>query len=137
MHETAEEVTTEKRSILVVDDEPMLASTLALIFEQAGYSARAVFSAEEALASLVFDQPSLVVSDVVMPGMDGIALAVRLRASYPSCRVLLFSGNVDTQQLLEEEALRSGQSFEVLSKPIAPREILSRVALLLRQKSAK
>jgi CheY-like chemotaxis protein len=119
---------------LVVDDEPSLADTLALIFQHAGYAASAVYSAEEALARIADQRPSLVVSDVVMPGMDGVAMARSIRKSYPDCLVLLFSGNADTQELLEA-ARRDGHSFEVLAKPVPPPQMLARVAALLDQSS--
>jgi CheY-like chemotaxis protein len=118
---------------LVVDDEPALADTLAAIFQLAGYTASAVYSGEEALAFIATRQPSLVVTDVVMPGLNGIALAKAIRTSYPNCRVLLFSGNADTQDLLEA-AQREGHKFEVLAKPIPPPQMLAKVASLLDQR---
>ena len=121
--------------ILVVDDEPILADTLAIIFQRAGYAASAVYNAEEALAFFAAHPPALAVMDVVMPGMDGIALAKTIRRSYPDCRVLLFSGNADTQQLLED-AREEGHIFEVLAKPLPPLQMLARVASLLSRKAS-
>jgi CheY-like chemotaxis protein len=130
--EKARSVTGMDASILVVDDEPALASTLAIIFRQAGYSATAVYSGEEALAFITAHQPSLVIMDVIMPDMDGVALAKTIRLSYPSCRVLLFSGNADTQDLLDA-AEQEGHAFEILAKPIPPPQMLAKVASLLDQ----
>jgi CheY-like chemotaxis protein len=124
-----------KSFILIVDDEPSLADTLALIFQRAGYASSAVYSAEDALVFLAVRQPSLVVSDVVMPGMDGLTLAKTIRMSFPSCPVLLFSGNADTQDLLEA-AQQQGYAFEVLAKPVPPPQMLAKVAALLGQNSA-
>jgi CheY-like chemotaxis protein len=121
--------------ILVVDDEPALADTLAAIFQLADYTASAVYSGEEALAFIAVHQPSLVVTDVIMPGLNGIALARTIRTSYPSCRVLLFSGNADTQDLLEA-AQQEGHKFEVLAKPILPPQMLAKVASLLDQRGS-
>lgn len=105
--------------ILVVDDEPALADTLAIIFQRAGYSATAVYSGEEALASMADRQPSLVIMDVIMPGMSGITLAKQVLTSYPACRVLLFSGNAETQDLLQA-AQQEGHAFDVMAKPVPP-----------------
>jgi CheY-like chemotaxis protein len=127
--------TTIDARILVVDDEPSLADTLALIFRRAGYVATAVYSAEDALAFIATDPPSVIVADVVMPGLDGIALARRVRMSYPNCPVLLFSGNADTQDLLES-ARQEGHVFEVLAKPVPPPQMLAKVASLLTQKAS-
>jgi DNA-binding NtrC family response regulator len=116
--------------ILVVDDEPSLADTLLVIFQRAGYRASAVYSAEAALAFVATNQPSLVVTDVMMPGVDGVTLAKAIRLSYPACQVLLFSGNADTQGLLEA-AQKEGHTFEILAKPVPPRQMLAKVASLL------
>ena len=119
-------------TVLVVDDEPMLADTLAVIFRRAGYGSRAVYSCEAALQMIEDLQPLLVVSDVVMPGMNGITLARTIRSTFPNCGVLLFSGNADTQDLLES-ARQEGYDFEVLAKPVSPPIMLAKVAALAAQ----
>ena len=119
-------------TILVVDDEPLLADTLATIFQRAGYRSTAVYSCEAALSVIEDLQPLLVVSDVVMPGMNGIALAKRIKTTFPQCGVLLFSGNADTQDLLES-AREEGYAFEVLAKPVSPPYMLERVASLVAE----
>lgn len=125
----------ENTRILVVDDEPRIADTLAIILQQAGYAAIAVYNGEDALACIATHQPSLVITDVVMPGLDGIALAMLIRASWPHCQVLLFSGNADTQQMLDK-AEQQGHAFEVLAKPVPPPQMLAKVASLLDRNSA-
>lgn len=121
-------------TILVVDDERRIADTLAAIFHQAGYTASVAYSGEDALACIAASQPSLVVTDVVMPGISGIELAKTIRSSYPNCQVLLFSGNADTEHLLTS-AKEQGDVFEVLAKPVRPLQILAKVASLLEQKN--
>jgi CheY-like chemotaxis protein len=125
-------VTTTDARILVVDDEAALADTLALIFQRAGYTATALYSAEDALTFVAAHRPSLVVSDVVMPAMNGLTMAKMIRMAYPDCQVLLFSGNADTQDLLDA-ARREGHTFEVLAKPVPPPQMLEKVASLLGQ----
>src|ERR1700692_4356729 len=120
-------------TILVVDDERRIADTLAAIFHQAGYAVSVAYSGEDALACVAASQPSLIVTDVVMPGVSCIELAKTIRASYPNCPVLLFSGNADTEQLLNSEK-EQGHVFEVLAKPVRPLQILAKVASLLEQK---
>jgi CheY-like chemotaxis protein len=129
-------VTTSNARILVVDDEPSLADTLAIIFQRAGYTATAVYSGEDAfLKFIATNRPSLVVTDVVMPGMAGIEMAKLVRRSYPNCLVLLFSGNADTQDLLKL-AEDEGCEFEILAKPVQPLHMLEKVASLLDQNSS-
>jgi len=118
--------------ILIVDDEPVLADTLAIIFRRAGYRATAVYSCEDALIFIDANQPLFIVSDVIMPGMNGVTFAKLIRNTYPSCGVLLFSGNADTHDLLET-ARAEGHHFEVLAKPVSPPRLLEKVAALLQQ----
>ena len=86
------------RRILVVDDEPAIADTLALIFRSNGYEARTAYSAEQALELLEAWQPDLSIIDVVLPGMNGIEFAIFLQASYPEIHFLLFSGQPGTER---------------------------------------
>jgi len=116
--------------IIVVDDEPALADTLAMIFQRAGYNSSVAYSGEQALAIVSVRPPALAVVDVVMPGMNGLVLAEAIRGLLPSCRVLLFSGNADTESLLEA-ARREGHVYEVLAKPVPPVQLLAKVASML------
>jgi len=121
--------------ILVVDDEPRIADTLAIILRQAGYAAIAVYNGEDALTCIEAHPPSLVITDVVMPGIDGIELAMLIHSSHPNCQVLLFSGNADTQQMLDK-AEQQGHAFEVLAKHVPPPRMLAKIASLLNRNSS-
>jgi CheY-like chemotaxis protein len=125
-----------KARILIVDDEPVVADTLALIFRASGYLADAVYSGEEALHFIDANPPSLVVTDVMMPGLNGIELAKLVKTAYPECPILLFSGNANTSGLLDA-ASKAGQTFEVLAKPVYPPQILNKVAIMLSQSIAQ
>jgi DNA-binding NtrC family response regulator len=118
------------RKILVVDDEESIADTLALIFTSNGYDSRTAYSAEQALEMLEEWRPDLAIIDVVLPGMNGIEFAIFLKASYPDCHFLLFSGQPGTGGLLEE-AKRKGHLFEILAKPLHPTFMLATVANML------
>ena len=80
----------------------------------------------EALEAARTVRPDFVIADVVMPELSGIELAVRLKELCPTCKVLLFSGQMETEDLLEA-ALRQGHHFEVLAKPIHPTDLLARI----------
>ena len=82
------------RRIFVVDDEKIIADTLAVILRQSGYDASAFYSAQSALDRLESCCPELVISDVVMPGMNGVDMAVLIRERHPACKVLLFRGRL-------------------------------------------
>jgi CheY-like chemotaxis protein len=115
--------------IFVVDDEPVIASSLASILRMNGFSARFFTSPLEALAAARSESPDLVISDVAMPGMSGIDLAIQMRAQYPSCKILLFSGQAATSDLLED-ARAQGYDFRLLQKPVFPSEFLSEIGQL-------
>lgn len=118
------------RKILIIDDEPTIADTLAVIFSSSGYEARAVYSAEQALEVLEAWQPDLSIIDVVLPGMNGIEFAIFLKASYPTCQFLLFSGQPGASGLLED-ARKKGHLFDILAKPLHPTFMLSTVSDML------
>lgn len=110
--------------ILIVDDERVTADTLAIIFRNAGYDARAASSAEQALELIPDWCPDLAILDVILPKTNGINLAIQLRAKYSNCRIVLFSGQAATAGLLAV-ATASGHAFEVVAKPVHPNVLLS------------
>ena len=115
--------------ILVVDDERVITDTLALIFSNEGYQARGAYSAEEALELIPHWLPQLALLDIRLPRMNGIDLAILLRAEYPDTRLLLFSGQTASAELLDQARLK-GHTFEILLKPIHPGELLATAARL-------
>jgi len=116
----------KNRKVLVVDDEVVIADTLVTILMRAGYTARAAYSGEDALDCCTAFTPDLLLSDVVMEGIDGIETAIRMRALIPGLRVLLFSGKACTVDLLKEAWAR-GHEFETLSKPVHPKDLLAKL----------
>lgn len=112
--------------VFVVDDEQIIASTLTAILKVNGYDARAFVNPLEALEAARTEAPDLVISDVMMPELSGIDLAVRLREQCPTCKVLLFSGFATTTDMLKA-ARDQGHDFYLLSKPLHPRDILARI----------
>jgi DNA-binding NtrC family response regulator len=115
------------KRIFVVDDEACIADTLAVILRQSGYEANSFYNAQSALEQIDSCCPDLVISDVVMPGMNGADMAVLIRERHPACRVLLFSGQASTVNILEMAGKR-GYDFELLAKPIHPTDLLAKVA---------
>ncbi len=122
--------------ILVVDDERRIANTIALIHDTKGYAAEAAHDGTSALEVCQRRLPDLVVTDVVMPGMNGIELAIAIRRQFPGCRILLFSGQAETLEILED-AKRRGYDFELLAKPLHPEELLKKVKELIGPHDAR
>jgi CheY-like chemotaxis protein len=119
-------VSNSKPRVLVADDEQVIANTLAIILNQAGFEARAVFSGEKAVEALDSFQPDMLISDVIMTGMTGIEAAIITRARMPNCKILLFSGQAATADLLEK-ARAQGHEFEILAKPVHPTDLLAKL----------
>ncbi len=113
--------------ILVVDDEQIIADTLAIILAKNGYRTMAAYDGNSAMEIARECRPALLITDVVMPQMTGIELAVALEALMPEIKVLLFSGQAATVDLLAK-ARGMGREYTILSKPIHPADMLRRVS---------
>ena len=117
---------TAKPKVLIADDEKVIADTLAAILNQGGFDARAVYTSANAVEMAPGFQPDMLISDVIMAGLDGIEAAVRIKALLPDVRVFLLSGQTATAELLERRNA-AGHGFEILTKPLHPRELISRL----------
>ncbi|MGE5205300.1 MAG: response regulator [Chlamydiota bacterium] len=116
-------------TVLVVDDERVIADTLGTILRNSGYEAAVSYDAQSALTQCERINPQLIITDVIMPGMDGVEMAMLVRERHPECRILLISGQAATTNLLED-ARRRGYDFELLAKPIHPEDLLARLATI-------
>jgi DNA-binding response OmpR family regulator len=116
--------------ILIVDDETAVSDTLALIFEKNGFTVRVAYSAEQAIETIASWSPDLALLDVMLPGMNGVDLAIVLKENHPHCRLLLFSGSESAVAMLAEAGKR-GHIFDILAKPAHPLELLQRARALL------
>ena len=113
--------------VLIVDDEKVIADTLSIILTHAGFITMTAYDGANALRMANSVAPALLISDVVMPGISGVELAIMLTQSLPNLKVLLFSGQASTVDLLEK-ARRSGHNFTALTKPIHPTDMLKRIS---------
>jgi CheY-like chemotaxis protein len=111
---------------LVVDDERVIADTLAIILNQNGFDASAVYTGNGAVERAQEIRPDLIISDVIMPDMNGIEAAIRIRQLLPTCKILLFSGQASTADLLEKARMQ-GHEFEILAKPVHPQDLLAKL----------
>jgi DNA-binding NtrC family response regulator len=115
-----------RKIVFVVDDEKVIADTLASILKQNDYDAKPFYSGESAMQEGEVSPPQLLISDIAMPRMSGIDLALYFRNRDPACKVLLFSGQANTADLLRR-ADEEGHHFEILNKPIHPADFLAKL----------
>jgi CheY-like chemotaxis protein len=124
-----------KPLILIVDDERIIADTLSMILSRSGFSTMTAYDGLEGLEIARCLPPDLIISDVVMPGMSGVELAIAIAQTIPTCKILLFSGQAATVDLLEK-ARDAGHSFTTLAKPVHPTDMLKRVYECLATQNA-
>lgn len=105
----------EARSLLLVDDEDGIRRVLALTLADAGYSVRAAQNAEEALALFRAEPAPVVITDIKMPGMDGLGLLQALKALDPECEVILITGHGDMDLAIQGIKL---DAADFVTKPI-------------------
>lgn len=123
--------TVSKPTVLVVDDEGLIADSIAEILNGHGYHATAAYGGQAAIRLAEKMRPDLLLTDVLMPRINGIETAVRVSQLCEKTRILLFSGQAGTSDLLRS-ASSSGLSFELLPKPIHPQQLLRAIASMLR-----
>jgi two-component system, LuxR family, response regulator FixJ len=123
----------DRRVIHVVEDDQPMRDSLVDLLEEAGYKARAYASAEEFLARGAAAEPGCVVSDLRMPGLDGMTLLRRLRAVGSGLPLILITGHGDVPMAVT--AMRAG-AVDFLEKPFEPDALLGAIAMALRVRSS-
>jgi DNA-binding NtrC family response regulator len=113
--------------VLVVDDEQIIANTLGIILSSNGYLTKVTYDGISALEIAREHHPRLVITDVVMPGITGVELALALETIAPETKILLFSGQAASLDLLAE-ARKKGRDFAILTKPVHPTDMIRRVS---------
>ena len=111
--------------VLLVDDDSIVLDTLAQILEGAGYDVRAVSSGADALESYQHQRPDVVVTDIIMPEMDGIEFIQRVRQLDPSAKIIAISGGSGKGYFENLEAVRRLTPVAILPKPFAKATLLS------------
>lgn len=112
--------------VLVVDDQRLIADTLAEILSNAGFDAIAAYDGFDALDKASRFHPHWIITDVLMPRMNGVELAIAMQQKYPASSILLFSGQAGISEILNE-GQRKGYQFELIAKPIHPMRLIERL----------
>jgi DNA-binding NtrC family response regulator len=117
--------------ILVVDDEPDIRESLAAMLEKKGFASDPAGSGEEAIGRFESDPYDVVITDIRMPGMNGLDLMRRVKERMPDTVVLLMTAHASLDTAIE--AVREGAS-DYLTKPIRLDNVIHKIRTLLRMR---
>ena len=110
--------------VMVVDDEPIIADTMATILQKEGFESIAMYGGQAALEASALFQPDVLMTDVMMPEMDGVATAMMMRGRFPKCRIVMFSGHSGaTEQLAHVSGGKT--AYLLLKKPMRPDDVIT------------
>jgi response regulator RpfG family c-di-GMP phosphodiesterase len=111
--------------VLIVDDDELILKALARILEFAGFEPRCYLTPDAALEAVERDAPVVIISDYMMPSMDGVAFLKLARARYPAAVRILCTAAEDFRVALQ--AVNAGEVFRIISKPWHQQELLGTV----------
>jgi putative nucleotidyltransferase with HDIG domain len=112
--------------VLIVDDDELILRALARILEASGFSTRCYLTPDAALGAIQAEQPVVIISDYMMPEMDGITFLKQARARAPDAVRILCTAAEDFQVALQ--AVNSGEVYRIISKPWHQQELLATIA---------
>ena len=123
-----------QKKILVVDDDKNIRRTVSMALESLDYYVHTAFDGKDAMVQLTGDKYDLIITDLKMPGMDGIKLLQEAIAQYPKIKIVLISahGTVDNAV----EAMKLG-ALDFLQKPFTPKELRNLVYNVLETEPAE
>ncbi len=118
--------------ILVIDDEPAMIGAVAALVGSVGHKVSAAYDGHEAIRRFDADRPDLVILDLAMPGLDGIAVCEEIRRRGPT-PIIVLSG--EGQEAAKVEALDAGAD-DYVTKPFGKDELLARIRAVSRRRSS-
>ncbi len=116
------------KKILVADDEPSVREFVTRALQHAGFDVTAVGDGDAALEALGIGTYDLLLTDIVMPDMDGIALALKVAKDYPQTKIVMMSGYANQRQRAHNLDFLA---HEVISKPFTLDDIIGRIGAVL------
>ena len=123
----------EALRILVIDDEPAMVGAVAALVGSAGHRVSAAYDGAEGLRHYDAERPDLVILDLAMPGMDGLAVCTELRQR-GATPIIVLSG--EGQEAAKVEALDAGAD-DYVTKPFGKAELLARIRAVTRRRAAE
>lgn len=122
-------MSSRRRSVLVVDDAPIIGEVVSRYLDRAGYSTRVALDGNEALRLAAEQPPDLVVLDIMLPGLDGLEVMRRLQQRERTSVILLTARGEPADRIV---GLRQGADDYVV-KPFSPGELVARVDAVMRR----
>ena len=119
-------------NLFVVDDEELILNSVKAVLDHAGFQAKCYLSGEHFLSDATLDEPGCVITDLKMPGMDGVRLQQHLNEIQSPLSVIVLSGNADVPTVVN--MMRKG-AFTLLEKPYSSKELVASVQSALNASS--
>src|SRR5580692_9288960 len=113
--------------VLVADDERLIADSLVTILRIHGFEATSVYSGYSAIETALTLLPDVIISDISMPGVNGVDAVLSMSRRLPDAKFLLVSGHVQSQNSLNR-AREQGLEFVYLNKPVRPEVFIEYLA---------
>lgn len=119
--------------ILVIDDEPSIRKLIHIMLEKNGYEVDEAADGAEGMKKIKADPPDLIITDLIMPGKEGIETIIELRRDYPDVKIIAMSGGgvIGPREYLK--MAKSVGAHRTFKKPFEMRELLESVDDLLKQ----
>jgi CheY-like chemotaxis protein len=118
-------------SILIIDDDPAIQNIFTQFLEAVGHRVQTASNGKDALALMKTEAPDLVITDIMMPEMDGLELVTHLRDSLPDLPVIAISGGMKTSPMNFLPLAKRFGACKVLEKPVSMKDLLANVEELL------
>jgi two-component system, OmpR family, alkaline phosphatase synthesis response regulator PhoP len=125
-----------KENILVVDDEADILKLVKYNFEKDGYKCECVTTGEEAIKSAIYNQPDIIVLDLMLPGVDGLEVCRQLKSNSKTSHIPIIMLTAKSEDIDVVSGLELGAD-DYVTKPFSPRVLLARVRAILRRGKRK
>jgi len=123
-----------KPKILIVDDEPLILMSWENSLTSAGYDVKTAYNGKEAIKISEKEKPDIVITDLIMPEMNGIELCRRIKKISPETEVVLISGHPAEIFNYQKDFVNAGGRESLLQKPLSIDEMIDAVEAILREK---
>ena len=129
----AEYTNSLKPKVLIVDDEGLILLGWEYTLKEAGYKVVTAMSGEEALQIVPELKPDLVITDLIMSGIDGVKLCSEIRQICPGTEVVLISGHPEQIDKYQQKFIDAGGRSEIIRKPLLRDEIITVIGEILQK----